>query len=464
MTTVALLSCTKSKKAYRCKAEQMYAESPRFRLAYTYASLVADEIYILSAKHGLLPADQQIDPYDESLNEKSPGERLKWKDKVLNALDSVSDADNDDYIIIAGQNYYEHLLPRIKRFWLPLRGKRLFDWARELERLLKLERSSDPTEVLHLLFTGLPRLDWTKIKSIPYSNGIYIMFEKSETYQGMDRIVRVGTHRSQGRLKGRLMDHFVTEDADGSIFRKNIGRAFLNKHSDPYLKAWEIDLSKTGNKKRYAHLIDEQREDELESRITRYLRNNISLICFPVYEKEERLRLEEGIIATLNKKASFRPGDKWLGRSSPMTDIAESGLWNREGLDGRPLADEELQRIKWLCRFGNDFYRFREAPTVQNSGIATANVRRTVPSTSMTRAGGKYQKLGGYLSGLKGNHVRLSFAELENILGFNLPASASKHRAWWGNGGHTQADSWLKAGWRVHSVELGHSVEFIRAK
>ena len=42
-----------------------------------------------------------------------------------------------------------------------------------------------------------------------------------------------------------------------------------------------------------------------------------------------------------------------------MTDIAESGLWNREGLDGRPLTDNELHRIKWLSRFGNEYYHFR---------------------------------------------------------------------------------------------------------
>ena len=359
MTTVALLSCTKSKKTYRCKAKEMYSKSPRFRLAYTYASLIADEIYILSAKHGLLTADQEIDPYDETLNDKTSQERLNWKDKVLDTLGSVSVVDRDDYILIAGQNYYEHLLPRIKRFWLPLRGKRLFEWAPELERLLKLERTSDPVEALHLLFNGLPRLDWTTINIIPYSDGIYIMFEEGEIYQGMNRIVRVGTHRSQGRLKRRLMDHFVSENADGSIFRKNIGRAFLNKYQDPYLEAWEINLSKTGNRKRYAHTIDEQREDELESRVTRYLRENISYTCLQVDEGKERLRLEEGIIATLNRGPSFKPSNTWLGSSNPVADLAGSGLWNREGLDGRPLTDYELKRIIWLSRFGNDYYQFR---------------------------------------------------------------------------------------------------------
>lgn len=307
MPTIALLSCTKSKENYRCEARKMYSASPRFQLAHRLASLVADQIFVLSAKYGLLPANQVIEPYDETLKDKSRQECIWWSEWVLDTLGSVTDITNDDYIIIAGRDYYEHLLPRIKRFWLPLRGKGLFEWAPELERLLKLERSRDPVEVLHLLFNGLPRLDWSMINNIPYNNGIYIMFEKGEIYQGMDRIVRVGSHRSQGRLKGRLLDHFVKENADGSIFRKNIGRALLNKTADPYLSTWEINISKPENKKRYAHIIDEMRENELELQVTQYLRENISFTCFPVFEKEQRLRLEERIIATLNRDPLFLP-------------------------------------------------------------------------------------------------------------------------------------------------------------
>lgn len=40
-----------------------------------------------------------------------------------------------------------------------------------------------------------------------------------------------------------------------------------------------------------------------------------------------------------------------------------------------------------------------------------------------------------------------------------MPESARKHRAWWANGGHIQADAWLEAGWEVGSVNLD-TVEF----
>jgi len=208
-----------------------------------------------------------------------------------------------------------------------------------------------------MLFNSLPRLDWSIINSIPYKNGIYIMFEKGENYHGMDRIVRVGTHRGQDRLLQRLRDHFVKEDADGSIFRKNIGRAFLKMASDPYLQVWEIDMHNSENERNYGHLINEGLETELEAKISRYLRDNITFVCFPVDKEAERLRLEEGIIASLNRHSSFGPSSNWLGLHSPVPEIANSGLWNRQGLLGQPLSDEELERVVWLARFGNDSYR-----------------------------------------------------------------------------------------------------------
>lgn len=51
----------------------------------------------------------------------------------------------------------------------------------------------------------------------------------------------------------------------------------------------------------------------------------------------------------------------------------------------------------------------------------------------------------------------LSFAQVEQIIGVPLPASASTHQAWWGNDAtsHVQAKAWLLAGWRTDEV-AGH--------
>jgi hypothetical protein len=59
-----------------------------------------------------------------------------------------------------------------------------------------------------------------------------------------------------------------------------------------------------------------------------------------------------------------------------------------------------------------------------------------------------------------------TFAEIESVLGFPLPASAHKYREWWGNqrdGGHSQAKGWQDAGWQVWRVDLDNkSVTFRR--
>ncbi|QDC08979.1 hypothetical protein FHY55_06860 [Oceanicola sp. D3] len=61
--------------------------------------------------------------------------------------------------------------------------------------------------------------------------------------------------------------------------------------------------------------------------------------------------------------------------------------------------------------------------------------------------------------------VPMSFAEVERILGFGLPRSARTYRPWWSNNAesHTQARSWLSAGFRASEVSLeGEEVVFVR--
>ena len=62
------------------------------------------------------------------------------------------------------------------------------------------------------------------------------------------------------------------------------------------------------------------------------------------------------------------------------------------------------------------------------------------------------------------NDRTLSFEKIEMILGFKLPKSAYKYSAWWSNhiGSHTQAHSWIDAGYKTQSVELGNQIVFRR--
>ena len=77
-----------------------------------------------------------------------------------------------------------------------------------------------------------------------------------------------------------------------------------------------------------------------------------------------------------------------------------------------------------------------------------------------------YDPLRLKLETVEGPNVRLSFAELEGILGKPLPGSAYRFSAWWGNNrnvGHVQARAWLGAGFEARTVSLKHrTVEFHR--
>ena len=49
-----------------------------------------------------------------------------------------------------------------------------------------------------------------------------------------------------------MTQHFLNENKDRSIFRKNIGRAILNKENDSFLEKWEIDLTPKEAREKYS--------------------------------------------------------------------------------------------------------------------------------------------------------------------------------------------------------------------
>ena len=98
--------------------------------------------------------------------------------------------------------------------------------------------------------------------------------------------------------------------------------------------------------------IDKVKETEIENAVSDYLQDNISFVCFPIINKEARLRIEEALIALLNCSDDFYPDNNWLGKFSPVDRICRSGLWLTQGLDAEPLTVEELGFIKDSVRFG----------------------------------------------------------------------------------------------------------------
>ena len=365
MKRVVLISCSKLKRTYPCEAYLLYDASSLFSKSLAYAKTISDELYVLSSKHGLVPMDEIIEPYEETLNEKSAVELSSWGDKVAAQLSARFDLNNTEFIVLAGKNYYQPLRVHLRNMTLPLIGLAMGKRMEKLDKLIKTavqKNDADNESIclrLHKLFNDMPRFKWDTIDNIGFSDGIYILFEIGETYHGMDRIVRVGTHRSDGRLKRRLKDHFVKENKDGSIFRKNIGKAILNKNNHPYLAVWNVNTSKQENIDRLGSRYDPVFQKKSEDAVSKYMRERFSFACFPVATEQERLRLEEGIIATINRTPDFTASAEWRGKYSTENEIVRSGLWLKQGLDGIPLSDSEFADIANRCslNLANNSYK-----------------------------------------------------------------------------------------------------------
>jgi len=69
----------------------------------------------------------------------------------------------------------------------------------------------------------------------------------------------------------------------------------------------------------------------------------------------------------------------------------------------------------------------------------------------------KYEPLAAFLKAKGRGEVKLSFREIEKILGAKLPPSAYRHRPWWANeaAGHVHAKAWLGAGYETAQVDMG---------
>ena len=340
MKRVVLISCVSKKLLHKSRAENLYI-SPLFKLNLQYAhSLKPDYIFILSAKYGLVDLKQKLSPYNQTLKSMRVDEVVNWAGKVTGQLKRKVDLAKDEIIFLAGERYRKYLIPYITRYKIPLQGLSIG------KQLQYLKNKQSKCEELHKWLNSLMlfRFPFDE-KQIPF-NGLYVLFEKGERAHGVNRIVRVGTHTGQNQLRSRLKQHFLTENKDRSIFRKNIGRCILNKSNDPYLQKWEWDLTSKQSKNKYSRLIDLERQKEIEKTVTKYIQNNFNFIVLQIDNKQKRLELESKIISTVSLCESCHPSKKWLGLYSPKEKIRESGLWLVNELYKEPISHRDFEELE----------------------------------------------------------------------------------------------------------------------
>jgi len=203
---------------------------------------------------------------------------------------------------------------------------------------------------LHKLFNSLKRFTFPFDDSQIYLNGIYILFENGEAGHSLDRIVRIGTHTGDCQLRSRLKQHFILENKDRSIFRKNIGRAILNKRKDPYLETWELDLTTKNNREKFVFLVNKEYQSQIEKEVSKYIQENFSFCVFKVNDKNKRSILESKLISTVSLCNNCGPSKNWLGRYSIKDKIRISGLWQVNELYKIPISRKDYKELIFLTK------------------------------------------------------------------------------------------------------------------
>ena len=134
---IALIQCGKRKRAVRSPAGQLYTGS-LFVKSLKYARhRGANIIYVLSAEHGLLDLQSEVEPYEKNLNSMSKGERREWGDRVIEQLRNNTDLENDRFLVLASKRYREGLRGALQCMEVPMVGLRQGEQLRFLTEAVK---------------------------------------------------------------------------------------------------------------------------------------------------------------------------------------------------------------------------------------------------------------------------------------------------------------------------------------
>jgi len=151
MHHVLLIPCVGPKLAYRTRACELY-QGPLFAACLAYAErLRPSKTYILSALHGLVDLEQELDPYDVTLRTlpepyrtQHPNVRVltdaeleQWAIEVISALQSRHNLDLTRFTVLADNDYIEPIRHALRHFEEPLAGVSLENRPAALNELLQ---------------------------------------------------------------------------------------------------------------------------------------------------------------------------------------------------------------------------------------------------------------------------------------------------------------------------------------
>ncbi|NVJ13158.1 DUF6884 domain-containing protein [Myxococcus sp. AM010] len=123
---IGLVGCGKAKLEHAAPAGQLYTGS-LFRGAVAVATArCGPNVMVLSAKHGLVPLEVCLEPYELSLLRLSREERQQWGELVINELEwRFIGVEEAELLVFAGAPYVDALRPHLREGWTltdPLAG------------------------------------------------------------------------------------------------------------------------------------------------------------------------------------------------------------------------------------------------------------------------------------------------------------------------------------------------------
>lgn len=105
MTTIGLVGCAAAKLRRPAPARDLYV-SQLFKKAAAYAEANTDRWFVLSAKYGLVAADDVIEPYDAKLGTKTGPPIWDWAQDVAAQLRvALLDVESPELLVLAGEQY-----------------------------------------------------------------------------------------------------------------------------------------------------------------------------------------------------------------------------------------------------------------------------------------------------------------------------------------------------------------------
>nr|WP_145401728.1 DUF6884 domain-containing protein [Paenibacillus xylanexedens] len=126
MKTIALIGCAKNKLNTKSKSKDIYT-GDLFKKSKTHVEKHHDGFFILSALHGLLEPEKEIEPYDYTLNDLTKKQIEEWSESVhKQLLSAIKEGENVELFIYAGDKYRKFLLPLLEKSGfkvsVPLKG------------------------------------------------------------------------------------------------------------------------------------------------------------------------------------------------------------------------------------------------------------------------------------------------------------------------------------------------------